>query len=213
MNIPNRCPSCSGLLLATELCCSDCKTTINGSFELPVFALLSAEDEKFLKIFLSARGSIKEVERQLNISYPTVKARLDALIGKLGLGGPQAGAKKNRMDIIGRLERGEINAQETIAQLEALEASPSEDGGDKPGRALHIRVCEGGTSEPKVNVSIPLDWAIFMAPFIESKIGAKLAEAGHPLDTVKLQEAIEAKKPMKIVDAQNNGDRIEIYIE
>ncbi|MCX5792867.1 MAG: DUF2089 domain-containing protein [Elusimicrobia bacterium] len=213
MSTPSKCPSCNGLLSATELCCSDCKTTIKGSFELPFFALLSAEDEKFLKIFLSARGSIKEVERQLNISYPTVKARLDALIGKLGLGGPQAGAKKNRMAIIGRLERGEITAQETITQLEALDASPSEDGGDRPGRALHIRVCEGGTSEPKVNVSIPLGWAKSMTPFIESKIGAKLAEAGHILDTVKLQEAIEAQKPMKIVDVQNNESRIEIFIE
>jgi len=121
MNIPNKCPSCSGRLVVTELCCSDCKTTIKGGFDLPLFASLSGEDEKFLKIFLSARGSIKEVEKQLNISYPTVKARLEALLHKLGLGGMQAESKKNRMAVVERLERGEITAQDAIGLLKELE--------------------------------------------------------------------------------------------
>lgn len=121
MNITNKCPSCSGRLVVTELCCSDCKTTIKGSFELPQFATLSPEDENFLRIFLAARGNIKEVERQLNISYPTVKARLDAMLNRLGLGSLQAEAKRRRLEIVERLERGEIPAQEAIALLKALE--------------------------------------------------------------------------------------------
>jgi hypothetical protein len=121
MNIPNKCPSCSGRLVVTELCCSDCKTTIKGSFELPQFATLAPEDENFLRIFLAARGNIKEVERQLNISYPTVKARLDAMLNRLGLGSLQAEAKRRRLEIVERLERGEIPAQEAIALLKALE--------------------------------------------------------------------------------------------
>lgn len=121
MNIPNTCPSCSGKLVVTELCCSDCKTMIKGSFDLPIFASLSADEEKFLRIFLVARGSIKEVERQMNISYPTVKARLDALLNKLGLGSLQAEAKKSRMEIVERLERGEITAQDAIGLLKRLE--------------------------------------------------------------------------------------------
>lgn len=121
MNIPNKCPSCSGRLVVTELCCSDCKTSIKGSFELPQFASLSPEDENFLRVFLAARGNIKEVERQLNISYPTVKGRLDALLNRLGLGSLQAEAKRRRLEIVERLERGEIPAQEAIALLKALE--------------------------------------------------------------------------------------------
>lgn len=121
MNIPNKCPSCSGKVLVTELCCSDCRTTVRGSFELPLFAALSSEDENFLRVFLAARGSIKEVERQLNISYPTVKSRLDALLNRLGLGGLQAEAKKRRLGIVGRLERGEITAHEAIGLLKGLE--------------------------------------------------------------------------------------------
>ncbi|MDO8805976.1 MAG: DUF2089 domain-containing protein [Elusimicrobiota bacterium] len=121
MNIPNKCPSCSGKVLVTELCCSDCKTTVKGSFDLPLFAALSSEDENFLRVFLAARGNIKEVERQLNISYPTVKGRLDALLNRLGLGSLQAEAKKRRLGIVERLERGEITAQEAIGLLKGLE--------------------------------------------------------------------------------------------
>jgi len=122
MNIPNKCPSCSGRVVVTELCCSDCKTTIKGSFELPQFAALAPEDENFLRVFLAARGNIKEVERQLNISYPTVKGRLEALLNRLGLGSLQAEAKRRRLGIVERLERGEITAQEAIVLLRGLEA-------------------------------------------------------------------------------------------
>jgi hypothetical protein len=121
MNIPNKCPSCSGKVIVTELSCADCKTTIKGSFDLPLFAALCPEDENFLRVFLAARGSIKEVERQLNISYPTVKGRLDALLNKLGLGSLQAEAKRRRLDVVARLERGEISAQEAVGLLKELE--------------------------------------------------------------------------------------------
>ena len=89
---------------------------------MPAFAALSPEDENFLRIFLAARGNIKEVERQLNISYPTVKGRLDALLNRLGLGSLQAEAKKRRLEIVERLERGEITAQDAIGLLKNLEA-------------------------------------------------------------------------------------------
>ncbi|HCC47460.1 MAG TPA: hypothetical protein DEQ38_05000 [Elusimicrobia bacterium] len=120
--MPNKCPSCSGKVTVTELCCVDCKTTVNGNFELPVFASLSHEEEVFLRVFLAARGSIKEVERQLGISYPTVKSRLEAILNKLGLGSLQAEAKARRLEIVEQLERGEITAQEAVALLKGLEA-------------------------------------------------------------------------------------------
>lgn len=108
-------------MVVTELSCTDCKTTVKGIFELPVFATLSPEDEGFLRVFLAARGNIKEVERQLGISYPTVKGRLDGLLNRLGLGSLQAEARKRRLDVVARLERGEITAQEAVALLKDLE--------------------------------------------------------------------------------------------
>lgn len=121
MNIPNKCPSCAGKFVVTELCCTDCKTSVRGSFELPVFAALSPEEEGFLRVFLAAKGSIKEVERQLGISYPTVKGRLESLLNKLGLGSLQAEFKQRRLEVIARLERGEITAQEAVGALKNLE--------------------------------------------------------------------------------------------
>jgi len=121
MNMPDKCPSCSGKLVVTALNCACCKTAITGAFDLPLFAALSGEDEKFLKTFLAARGSIKEVERQLCVSYPTVKARLDALLNKLGLGVLPPELKPGRLGVAERLERGEITAQEAVVLLRELE--------------------------------------------------------------------------------------------
>jgi hypothetical protein len=105
----------------TELSCGDCKTSIKGGFELPELACLNEEDDRLLKVFLSARGNIKEMERCLNLSYPTVKARLDALFGRLGLGQLQSETKRSRLETVEKLERGEITAQEAIDRLKKLE--------------------------------------------------------------------------------------------
>ena len=121
MNIPNKCPACNGRILATEFCCDDCNTSIKGSFELPALACLSEEDDRLLKVFLSARGNIREVERCLNISYPTVKSRLEAMLGRLGLGQLQSETKRQRLEIIEKLERGETTAHEAIKNLRDLE--------------------------------------------------------------------------------------------
>jgi hypothetical protein len=121
MNIPNKCPSCDGKLAVTELCCADCKTFIKGNFDLPEFSLLAHEEEYFLRVFLAARGNIKEVERQLNISYPTVKSKLENLLSKLGLGNLRKEVKKRRLETVEKLERGEISAQEAIKLLKELE--------------------------------------------------------------------------------------------
>jgi len=121
MNIPNKCPSCEGKIVITELCCADCKTSIRGNFNLPDFSCLSREEEYFLRVFLAARGNIKEVERQLNISYPTVKSKLENMLSKLGLGDLRKEVKKRRLEIVERLERGEVSAQEAIKLLGELE--------------------------------------------------------------------------------------------
>lgn len=121
MNIPYKCPSCAGKVTVTELCCDDCKTSIKGNFELPALACLDEEDDRFLKTFLAARGSIKEMERCLGISYPTVKSRMEALLTKLGLGQLQSEAKRRRLEIVEKLEKGEIPAQEAIKLLNELE--------------------------------------------------------------------------------------------
>lgn len=88
---------------------------------MPQLAALAPDEENFLRVFLAARGSIKEVERRLGISYPTVKSKLEALLNKLGLGSFQEEAKRRRLEVVEKLERGEINAQDAVGLLKQME--------------------------------------------------------------------------------------------
>src|SRR3989304_3717411 len=81
---PGKCPVCSSDLEVVRLQCASCVTVVEGHFELSKFNRLHPEQLAFLELFLKARGNIKEVERELGLSYPTVRARLGALLGTLG---------------------------------------------------------------------------------------------------------------------------------
>lgn len=119
---------------------------------------------------------------------------------------------EEKLRILKLLEEKKITSAEAMELLEALgKAAP--EGGERKGRILRIRVYEAGSADPKVNVNVPLGWAKFMAPFIEGKIKAKLADKGYSVDLGKIQEAIESQEPMKIVDVQDGGDKVEIFIE
>lgn len=119
---------------------------------------------------------------------------------------------EEKMRILKLLEEKKISSGEAMDLLEALGRGAQEGGNDR-GRTLRIRVYEGGGAEPKVNISVPLGWAKFMAPFIEGKIKARLADKGYVVDLGKIQEAIESQEPMRIIDVQDGGDKVEIYIE
>src|SRR5947208_1757922 len=83
-----RCPICSEQLRVVRLECESCGTRLEGSFSLGRFHALAPEQLEFLEVFIRARGSFKDVERELGISYPTVRARLDAVIRALGFPAP-----------------------------------------------------------------------------------------------------------------------------
>ncbi|MDA2810332.1 DUF2089 domain-containing protein [Nocardiopsis sp. RSe5-2] len=89
---------------------------VEGDFEPPQLARLAAEDQVFVAAFLRAHGSIKEMERTFGISYPTVKARLNRIAGQLEFVDTDPGP--SRADVVDRLRRGEITAEEALAELE-----------------------------------------------------------------------------------------------
>ncbi|MEK7721934.1 MAG: hypothetical protein AAB359_06050 [Elusimicrobiota bacterium] len=120
---------------------------------------------------------------------------------------------EEKLRILKMLEEKKISSAETMDLLEALGKTAPKSVGSGKGRTLRIRVYESGSAEPKVNVNMPLGWAKFMAPFIETKIKSKLADKGYDVDLDKIQEAINNQEPMKIVDVQDGGDKIEIFIE
>lgn len=89
---------------------------IEGAFELPQLARLSAEDQVFVAAFLRSHGSIKEMEQVFGVSYPTVKARLNRIAAALAF--VDLDPQPPRTEVIERLKRGEITADEAIDLLE-----------------------------------------------------------------------------------------------
>lgn len=113
--LPTRCPACEGPLGVKALFCPACGTEVHGRFALNEFALLPKEHLDFLRLFVKTRGNLKEVERILGVSYPTVRARLDALLKALGYEGEDEG--EDRLRVLEALRRGEISVEEAVARL------------------------------------------------------------------------------------------------
>ncbi len=82
------CPVCDHRLEVTRLHCAECDTTLEGRFSVGRFARLSRDQLALLESFLRARGNLRDMERALGISYPTVRNRLEALIRALGFDNP-----------------------------------------------------------------------------------------------------------------------------
>ena len=95
---------------------------IEGRFEPPQLAQLSAEDQVFVAAFVRAHGSIKEMERIFGVSYPTIKARLNRIAAGLDfaehLEVTEPGPASTRAEVVDRLHRGEITVQQALAELE-----------------------------------------------------------------------------------------------
>jgi hypothetical protein len=81
--LPTVCPSCTGRLAVKQLYCEHCETEVGGLYALPPLAGLAPEDEEFILEFIKASGSLKDMARILGVSYPTVRNRLDDIIGRL----------------------------------------------------------------------------------------------------------------------------------
>jgi hypothetical protein len=138
------CPICGGELAVTRLHCRSCATTLEGDFNVGRFARLSREQFALLESFLRSKGNLKEMERELGISYPTVRARVEALLRALGLADdtaiddepvePNAAGQGEsleagsaavdmaaaRREVLERLARREIDAASAAAELRAL---------------------------------------------------------------------------------------------
>jgi hypothetical protein len=91
---------------------------IEGNFELPQLAQLGAEDQVFVTAFLRCHGSIKEMEQIFGVSYPTIKSRLNRIAQSLDF--VETNPAPSRGEILERLKRSEISAQDAVRELEAL---------------------------------------------------------------------------------------------
>lgn len=115
--IISRCPICSKKLMVTKLRCNSCNTVIENEFKLSKFDYLHKEQLYFIETFIKCRGSIKEVEKELGISYPTVRSKLDEVIAALGYPVKEAKMRQDSNNILDALEKGEISPDEAINKL------------------------------------------------------------------------------------------------
>jgi len=133
--LPTQCPACEGKLVVTRLQCPACGTEVAGAFPLSRLASLREPHASLLELFLRLRGNMKELERALGLSYPTVRARLEEALTAAGLdrtapssasedgaeaspatAAPDDGAAA-RAEILDALERGEIGAADAVRRL------------------------------------------------------------------------------------------------
>ncbi len=130
--MPSECPACRGELLITQLRCASCGTEVTGSFALSGLAGLREPHASLLELFLRVRGNVKEMERELGLSYPTVRARLEEALAAAGLDrvAPRAADERalaaQRSAILDQVEQGSITAAQAAGQLRALKSEKSE---------------------------------------------------------------------------------------
>jgi len=127
------CPVCAGELAVTRLRCGECGTTIEGEFGVGRYGRLTRDQTQVLESFLRSRGNLRDMERELGISYPTVRARVEALVRALGFG-PRDEAETiaaaasatadeiaaGRREILERLSRKELTAEGAAEAIRAL---------------------------------------------------------------------------------------------
>ena len=131
-DVISTCPVCSSELAVTRLHCRSCGTTLEGDFSVGRFGRLTREQLVLLESFLRSRGNLREMERELGISYPTVRSRVEALVRALGFGPRAEGDDtddaapdavpdtRTREEILQALARHEMTADEAAAAIRSL---------------------------------------------------------------------------------------------
>jgi hypothetical protein len=116
-NAPRDCPVCGDRLALTRLSCRSCGTELSGDFDSCEFCSLDRQDRETLRVFLASRGNMKELERHLGVSYPTARARFDALLTKLGIAIERAAPTPSRVELLEKVARGEVEVDDAMSQL------------------------------------------------------------------------------------------------
>jgi len=108
------CPVCGEPMSVRVTACNSCESELHGNFHLPPLARLPRELQRVVELFMQCRGSIKELEKQLGISYPTVCRKLDTINTLLDA---MTETETWQARVLRRLDTGEISAKEAVEQL------------------------------------------------------------------------------------------------
>lgn len=121
--ILEQCPSCGSEVEVTRISCTRCETVVTGRFQPCRFCKLPPNSVQFLEAFVKSRGNVKEMERELGISYWTIRSRINELIQELGFeveAAQEDELKSRRREILEQVDRGELSASEATEQLAKL---------------------------------------------------------------------------------------------
>jgi hypothetical protein len=115
------CPVCGDQMAVTRLHCRSCDTTIEGHFDTGRLGRLDREQIEFVETFLRCEGKLNRMERELGLSYPTLRARLTDVIARMGypVGVESTAGEVDRHRILDQLAAGEISSEEAMRRLES----------------------------------------------------------------------------------------------
>ncbi len=123
------CPTCSGSLTITEVSCDTCGTQVRSRYQPGPFSALDEEQQTFLLLFVRSRGNLKELEKTLGVSYPTVRAKLDEVIDRLEVpAAPQPA--DDRKAVLAMVQSGQLAVGDALALLRTGETPSGEPTGD-----------------------------------------------------------------------------------
>jgi hypothetical protein len=136
INLFEKCPACGGQIVVTECKCVNCQLQMHGEFRTGQFASLSEDQQTFVKVFLTARGNLSEVEKVLGVSYPTIRNKLDEINDTLNrtlstfdarsINRDDASAAmpksedETRRAILQKVAAGELSAADAVQKLQNL---------------------------------------------------------------------------------------------
>jgi len=117
------CPVCGESLEVTRLHCRNCDTTIEGHFNTGAFDRLSPEQLVFAETFIRNEGKLNRMEKELGLSYPTLRSRLNDLIRAMGYEvgqeePPAAISDEERRQILDDLATGKVTSEEAVQRLQ-----------------------------------------------------------------------------------------------
>lgn len=116
--IIHNCPVCGSGLRVTRLRCPSCNTVIEGDFQTERLLSLNAQQRSFVLSFLRNRGNIREMEKELGISYPTVRSRLDDIIQAIDGASATKTPPLTRKQILEMLAKEEITQEDAMAMIQ-----------------------------------------------------------------------------------------------
>lgn len=124
--LPSQCPICGGEVVVTRINCRNCNTNIEGRFSSRTFSQLTPSQMDFVETFVRSEGKITRMEKELNLSYPTIRKLLHDVIRALGY---EPGAEEElaelseeeRQQILNDLDSGDISLEDALKKLQEKE--------------------------------------------------------------------------------------------